>query len=208
VFSESEIDLYVRELGIARARLHFVPLGDWGQRRQPVGVPEPGGYYFAGGRSNREYRALVEAFRGRPERLVIICGSCNRDDFRGLELPPNVTVLFDVPIESFDEYTRSAKAGIVVLRRDAGSSGQSVALSLMRNAKCVIVNKAGALRGYVEHGVSGFVLSDVARELPAVIEEIESGGVAAKMGLAARTTYERRFSRAAAVQALDEVLGI
>ena len=56
------------ELGIAARRMHFVPLGDWRQMRSPVQFQpaSEGDYYFAGGRSNRDYRPVIEAFRSLP----------------------------------------------------------------------------------------------------------------------------------------------
>ena len=68
IFSESEAELYQAELGIAARRMHFVPLGDWRQMRSPVQFQpaSEGDYYFAGGRSNRDYRPVIEAFRSLP----------------------------------------------------------------------------------------------------------------------------------------------
>jgi hypothetical protein len=69
IFSRCEEDLYRSQLGIPAGRLHFVLLGDWGELRQPLlesRAATQGNYYFAGGRSNREYLELVEAFRSIP----------------------------------------------------------------------------------------------------------------------------------------------
>ncbi|HXZ42807.1 MAG TPA: hypothetical protein VEG68_18860 [Terriglobales bacterium] len=209
VFSRSEVDLYQSRLGIRRESMHFVPLGDWGQLRQPreeeIG-PENGRYYLAAGRSNRRYRALVEAFRSIPEQLVIICSRSNCEELQGVDIPSNISILRDVSVAVFDDYVRGAKAGIISLEYDTGASGQSLALSLMRNSKCVIASDSGPLRGYVEHGVSGYLLANVEEELPLVIQRIEEGGLASSLGRAARERYERMFSRAAAAAAFDRVL--
>jgi glycosyltransferase involved in cell wall biosynthesis len=209
VFSRSEIGLYEGQMGISREQMHFVPLGDWGQLRQPRkedNSPRTEQYYFAGGRSNRDYRTLIEAFRSISAPLVIICSRANRAELRGANLPPNVTVLCDVPIAVFDDYVRRAKAGIIPLKRDTGASGQSLALSLMRNAKCVIASDVGPLREYVEHGVSGYLLANLTEELPSIIRRIEEEDLAPALGRAARERYERRFSRAAAAEAFEDIL--
>jgi len=169
-------------------------------------VAATGSYYFAGGRTNREYRGLVEVFRSIPESLVIICSRSNMEELRCVHVPPNVLVLCDVPIAVFDEYVSRAKAGIVSLKRDTGASGQSLALSLMRNSKCVIASDVGSLREYVDHGVSGYLLKNLTEELPSVIREIEERGLAPSLGQAARQRYERMFSRAAAAAAFEQVL--
>ena len=210
IFSRREVDLYRSQLGIPHERLHFVPLGDWSQIRHPT-LPTSGtgkgDYYFAGGRSNREYVALVEAFRSIPARLVIVCSRSNWKELKGVRLPPNVEAICDVPIATFDEYVRGAKAGIIALKRDTGASGQSVALALMRNAKCIIATDVEGLREYVEHGVSGYLMRDLTGELPALVQLLERDpGRAEAMGRAARERYEQHFSRDIAAAAFESVL--
>jgi len=210
VFSEPEVELYGTELGIAAARLHFVPLGDWRQTRMVnSGMLKAvcGEYYFAGGRSNREYRALVEAFRSLAAKLVIVCSKENLEELQETSLPGNVKVECDVPVVIFDRYVREAKAGILALRYDTGSSGQSVALTLMRNAKCILATPGAGLQDYVEEGVSGFWMKDLSRDLPAYIRRLEEQpGLAEVMGRAGRERYERRFSLGVATAAFENVL--
>jgi glycosyltransferase involved in cell wall biosynthesis len=210
IFSRREVELYRSHLEIPCERLHFVPLGDWSQIRHPALPPSgtgKGDYYFAGGRSNREYVALVEAFRFLPARLVIVCSRSNWKELKGVPLPANVEVVCDVPITTFDDYVRGAKAGIISLKRDTGASGQSVALALMRNAKCIIATDVEGLREYVEHGVSGYLMRNLARELPSLIQLLEAHPERAEaMGRAARERYERHFSRDIAAAAFESVL--
>jgi len=89
IFSESEAELYRTAFGIERERMHFVPLGDWRQIRPIDGqvVPVRGDYYLAGGRSNRDYPALVEAFRSLPARLVILCSQVNLEELGQVRIP-------------------------------------------------------------------------------------------------------------------------
>ena len=209
IFSESEVELYQAELGIAARRMHFVPLGDWRQMRSPVQLQpaSEGEYYFAGGRSNRDYRPVIEAFRSLPVKLVIVCSRTNLEELQETDLPPNVDVKCDVSIAAFDDYIRGAKAGIIPLRHDTGSAGQSVALAMMRNAKCLLATRAGGLHGYIDHGVSGFCMDDLAAELPACIGQLEEEpGRAETMGRAARQRYEQRFSLSIATSAFENVL--
>ncbi len=209
IFSRSEVDLYAERLGIDRSRMHYLPYGEWGRIATlpwAISGENIGGYYFAGGYSNRDYRVLVEAFRTIRARLVIICSRLNRD-LDGVSLPHNVNVLYDVSRAVFEAYAQGAKAGIVSLKHDTGASGQSVVLILMRHAKCVIANDAGAVRDYIEPGVSGYLLKDFAADLPQVIARIEQdGGTAEALGKAARDRYEAYFSPAAVAQAFEDLL--
>jgi glycosyltransferase involved in cell wall biosynthesis len=209
IFSESEAEVYRCKFGIERKRMHFVPLGDWRQIRGAgtQAEPERGDYYLAGGRSNRDYAALVETFRSLSARLVILCSQVNLEELGLAPMPDNITVLCDVPITTFDEYVRGAKAGIIALRHDTGSAGQSVALALMRNAKCILATRTGGLMEYVEDGVSGHWIDDVARDLPECVRQIEADPHRAKeMGEAGRRRYEERFSLTTAAEAFENVL--
>ncbi|HMK21059.1 MAG TPA: hypothetical protein VK466_01920, partial [Terriglobales bacterium] len=168
----------------------------------------PGGdYYLAGGRSNRDYVSLVEAFRSLPARLLIVCSQGNREELEGIALPDNVAVECDVPSEVFDQHVRGAKAGIIPLQHDTGSAGQSVGLALMRNAKCILATRTGGLEDYIEDGVSGYWIDDLGRDVPALIRKLENDpGGAEKMGRASRQRYEARFSLTLAASAFENVL--
>jgi len=211
IFSETEAELYESELGISRERLHFVPLGDWGEARQRPSAlrsTEIGDYYFAGGRSNRDYLPLIEAFRSLPARLLIVCSKSNLEELGDLELPANVEIFCDLPADEFDLYLRQCRAGIIPLKNDLGSSGQSVALALMRAARCVIATDVAGVRDYVEDQVSGALIGDMATQLPDLICSLEKDPARLKaMGAAARRLYEIRFSKNIAAAAFEQLLG-
>jgi glycosyltransferase involved in cell wall biosynthesis len=208
VFSEWEIALYQANLGIARERMHFLPYGDWSGGDAPAApaLADSGDYYFAGGFSNRDYPALIAAFRAIPSRLVIICSALNKE-LEGLDVPANVTILRDRPSTEFDAYVAGAKACIIPLKHDTGASGQSVMLRLMRRRKAIIATDFGSVRGYVVDGESGLLVKDMTRDLPAVIARLEQDPtVADALGAAAYEHYCRCFSREAGEASLGRIL--
>ena len=207
VFSEFEVGLYEEKLGIARERMHFLPYGDWSPEPAEAADTAPAGdYYFAGGYSNRDYPALIEAFRSIPAPLVIVCSALNKEIIDS-ELPANVTVLRDLPSEAFDAQLRGAKACIIPLKHDSGASGQSVMLRLMRHKKAIIATDFGSVRGYVVDGESGRLVRDMVRDLPAVIGDIERDPrAAAALGEAAYQRYCRLFSFTAGRAALARII--
>ena len=78
---------------------------------------------------------------------------------------------------------------------------------MMRNAKCLLATRAGGLHGYIDHGVSGFCMDDLAADLPVYIRQLEDEpGRAETMGRAARQRYEQRFSLSIATSAFENVL--
>jgi glycosyltransferase involved in cell wall biosynthesis len=211
VFSEWEIGLYHARLGIATERLHFLPYGDWSPSVAAASSLAPedlraGGYYFAGGYSNRDYAGLIAAFRAIPTRLVIVCSALNTE-IDAIELPPNVTVLRDLPSGQFDAYVEHARACIIPLKHDTGASGQSVMLRLMRNRKIIIATDFGSVRGYVVDGESGLLVKNLEADLAAVIAGIERDPAAAEaLGTAAYERYCRYFSLAAGREAIGQIL--
>jgi glycosyltransferase involved in cell wall biosynthesis len=207
VFSEWEIGLYEAKLGIARERMHFLPYGDWSLAPvEAAPAPASGDYYFAGGYSNRDYPALIAAFRSIPAGLVII-GSALNKEIVDAELPANVTVLRDVPGEVFDDYVRNAKACIIPLKHDTGASGQSVMLRLMKYRKAIVATDFGSVRGYVVNAESGLLVQDMERDLPAIVARLENDpALAETLGAAAYERYCRYFSLQAGGEALGRIL--
>jgi glycosyltransferase involved in cell wall biosynthesis len=212
IYSTSELPLYAKELGIDRARLHFIPCGDWRPVVAEAGLadvaktPLPADYYFSGGYSNRDYAGLIEVFRKVQAPLLIVCSKLNTE-INDVLLPPNVKVLRDVPSAAFDEYISHAKCGIVPLKYDTGSSGQTVVLRMMRYGKPVVVSDVGAVRDYVEPGVSCYLVRQLATELPPVIAQIEAEPeAAAQVGQAGLALYQRSFSRGALSERFQKIL--
>lgn len=212
LFSDWEIELYRRHLGIDARRMHCLPYGEWGSA--PPTETEPAlpddlrrtGYYFAGGYSNRDYLPLIEVFRESSARLVIIASAVNKE-LDGVALPPNITLLRDVPSALFEAYLRHSKACIVPLKEDTGASGQSVILRAMRHGAPVVAQDFGAVRGYIEDGVSGYLVSDMREELPAIVAAIERGAAdAGRRAEAARERYHDCFSPAAGRAALARIM--
>jgi glycosyltransferase involved in cell wall biosynthesis len=211
LFSDWEIELYRAQLGIDPKRMHWLPYGEWGAPPHTDGIAPPEGvtagqYYFAGGFSNRDYPSLIAAFGTIAAPLVIV-GSAMDSELAAAEFPPNVTVFCDLPPARFEAYLRHAKACIIPLKRDTGASGQSVTLRAMRNGKPIIASDVGSMRDYVVDGVSGFLVRDMARQLPAILSRIEDEPVEAeRLGNAAYRRYCERFSPDAGGAALARLL--
>ena len=212
IYSTREVALYSEQLGIAREQLHFIPCGDWrpaGRKEtagQEVAPNLPDGYYFSGGYSNRDYAGLIAVFRKVGAPLLIVCSKLNTEIDEG-QLPANIRVLRDVPSAAFDEYIRHSKCGIVPLKYDTGSSGQTVLLRLIRQAKPVVVSDVNAVRDYVEAGKSCHLMRDLRAELPSIVAGIEDDPAAAvRAGAMGLEFYERSFSRRALEARLQTIL--
>jgi glycosyltransferase involved in cell wall biosynthesis len=69
----------------------------------------------------------------------------------------------------------------------------------------MIASDVGALREYVDHGVTGFLLQSMA-ELPDVIRRLEKDRLAESMGRAGRAKYDEQFARQVVAEAFEKLL--
>ncbi len=213
LFSEFEKPLYVRSLGFDPHRLFYLPYGDMSQQqstpdplveRQMAAAGEQ--FFFSGGASSRDYLSLIKIFAEMPHKLVIICGFLNTE-VPASGLPPNITVLRDVPFATFEAYARASVACIVPIAYDTGAAGQSVLLSHMQHRKIIIATNTGIIREYIQDGISGLLVSDNHAALAAAVRRIAANpGDYQRYGCGAHERFAQCFSREAIARRLDELV--
>ena len=209
--SQSEATLYSETLNINQSRMPFLPFGDWDSRKTPsaasnlnLDADEP--YYFSGGYSNRDYVALVKAFKEIPHKLIIVCSWLN-SEMNELDIPDNIRVYKDIPPDEFEEYARRAKACILLLKHNSGAAGQLVLLRYMKNRKIIIASAADVIQEYIESGVSGIFIRNIEEELSPVIKELEERpGNFSEFGEAAYKRYEKLFTYEVIASRLSEII--
>ncbi len=192
---------YVEEFGAVVAdKLVFIPFG----RNSPLDTDDPRGlaitsaespFFFAGGTSNRDYKTLIEAFRGLPAELQI---ACYPSDVVNLDMPPNVAILHGVFDDEFKRKVRDCTAMIIPIKNTDVSAGQLVLLDAMRLGKTCIVTAGGCMEDYVDDKSAICVPagdSDAIRQ--AVLDLISDPRLAIELGDAARLRYEKSNTRAA-----------
>ncbi len=180
VFTEQEIDVYSKRLGVDRDKFVFIPHGDWPQPIEVPAVfsPDPEidletPFYFAGGFTNRSYAPVIEAFRRLNKRLIIVCSNSNVDVVDE-ELPSNITVYRNITFPEFELLLRAAKAVIIPLRHDQGAAGHSVMVRSMRNGKIIIANDFRIVEDYIDDGVDGVLIDDMNEGLETTVKAIEA----------------------------------
>jgi glycosyltransferase involved in cell wall biosynthesis len=213
LFSEFEKPLYVRSLGFDARRLFYVPYGDMSLKQsnpdervahQLAAAGEQ--FFFSGGYTSRDYLALVEVFRELPDKLVIICSSLNTE-VPASGLPPNITVLRDVPFETFEAYAWASAACIVPIAYNTGAAGQSVLLSHMQHRKIIIATDTGIIREYIQDSISGILVKDNHASLAAAVRRVAaSPRDYQRNGDAAYERYVQCFSHEAIARRLDQLV--
>jgi glycosyltransferase involved in cell wall biosynthesis len=211
VFSVEEARLYAEAMDLPAKRFMVLPYSDWDQDsdRQLTAArraPKSERYFFSGGYSNRDYAALIEVFRGLPhERLVIVCSAINKEVEDG-DLPANVTVERDLPIERFNALIQGATGCILPIRNPRGPAGQSVLVAGLKYRTPVIVTDTPVVREYIEHGVTGYLVKRMA-EMPALIAGLDPASADYQaMADAGQRVYRDQCSFAAVTDRIDQVL--
>ena len=151
--SATEIDTMSARYRVPRERFRFVPLNS-----TLAGKPfstQGDGFILAAGRTLRDYPCLIEAVRGLPNRVIIICG---RDDTFAAPLPPNVTVLREIGFEAYVDHIRRCTLLALPLRATGRATGQVVALDAMAVGKPVIVTRMPGTVDYIRHDENGLLV--------------------------------------------------
>lgn len=208
MFSKFEQDLYGRAVGVPKRQSRVVYYSDWD--RGSVAPPDPGAksgrYVISAGYSNRDYKGMVALFRELPEeRLVIVCSAINHELDR-MHLPPNITVERDLPIEAFDRIIAGATACVLAIKNRKGPAGTSVVTNCLKHGTPVIITETPVIREYIEHGVSGYVVDDLA-EVPSILAGLDPASPAyEKMVAAGFEVYRRQGSFAYVTGAISAIL--
>jgi len=159
----------------------------------PSSVPQVN-TVFSGGHTNRDYESLFQAAGRMPDIKFLV--ACSAATVLPLRIPQNVSLVLDTPPAEFHRLMASARAVVVPLASDIGSSGQMVALAAMQFGKVVVYADYPSLSQYFEDGVTGirYTPLDVDSLTQAISTAYETGGPTSAMGSRARAAAEEKYS--------------
>ena len=112
-------------------------------------------YIFSPGTSNRDYETLFEAVKNLNVKVIVITKPFN---IKGLEIPRNVEIYFDIYGEQYRQFLWKSKFVVVSLDDVEVSSGQMVLLDSMLYGKALIITRACGTVDYVTNGKDGFLV--------------------------------------------------
>jgi len=135
--SRREVDYYSEVFGWNPGKARFVPF-----HTDPVLLDQPsvgnGDFILSGGRTYRDYDTLLNAVAGTSIRTVIVSSGTYRPS---MELPPNVTLMRELPMDEFNRMLLRCRVLILPLEEKEISTGQSVLLQAMALGKAVVASK-------------------------------------------------------------------
>lgn len=147
VYANKEVDYYNNIFGVDKFR--FVQYGiDYDVHKEYKGnIPLP--CVFSGGRSNRDYHTLIEAYKILEENTKYsLCIATDPILLQNEEIS-NVTVLKDVVLETFGNAMERAALVVIPLQDTNISAGHQVLLEALERNMIVVTSKIEAVEDYV-----------------------------------------------------------
>ena len=200
VFSENEKKRYVDYFDVPESQFVFETLG-YEDKTQEIEIGEPGNFYLAAGRSNRDYKFLTAAWAGREEQLEIICDTLSLKSNSS-----NIRVLTSCHDNEFFEELAKCRAVIVTLEDTHISSGQLVIIQAMMYGKPVIVTENDTVKDYIDTGKTGMIIPKTEKALADAILSLKDETYYKKISTAERKQYESKFSVYAMGTAIGKLL--
>ena len=201
VWSRRQIELQAAYLGVPRSK--FVPmLYKANHSMHPPDGRRLGGYVFAGGNSQRDYRTLFEAVRDTDVQLIV--STTRADTVRGLEVPSNVVVL-QAREPAFMRLMAGSRFVVYTITPGGvrGAAEASIA-NAMWHGRAVICADDVSASDYVVDGETGYVVpaGDVAAVRERVLECWNDPARAEEMGRRGHARAERLLTHETFIQKL------
>ncbi|MEW1958820.1 glycosyltransferase [Kineococcus sp. NPDC059986] len=189
VLSRDEVTTFVRAWGVRRGTVRFTPFS-----HTLFTLPSPdevhvGDHVFAGGNSLRDYDLLVEALKDLPVRVDVATS------WVPAASPGNMT-FESTSHEEFMRRLYGCSVLVVPMRQAARSTGQATYLNGMALGKVVIVNEVPGVRDYIDHDVTGLIVTTADEMRAAVLDVLDPSRAEhyARMRAAAQAAVRDRLS--------------
>lgn len=189
--SRAECRYYQTVFGWPSAKLHYIPLHTDPRLLDRDGSKNEG-FIMSAGRTFRDYGTLLAAFRQLDVPLRIVASRWNIGES---DIPPNITIQYDIPGSDLMEMMSRCLAVIVPLEERRISVGQSVVLQAMTLGKAVIATRVNGTEDYIEHMKTGILVPpkdpDAIREAVALL--LGDEGLRTRLGRSAKKRIEELY---------------
>jgi len=162
--------------------------------------PEFDKYYLAVGRSNRDYRFLIEVFEKIDKNLIILCDSFNESSKRS-----NIVIKNNIHGNDYLLYLKHCYGVIIPLLDTKISSGQLVYLRSMEYGKPVIVTVNETLYCYLNQKNSIIIEKDF-KSLCNAIKLLDNDNIYNAISMQSVSDFNKNFTFDVFVNRLAEAL--
>jgi glycosyltransferase involved in cell wall biosynthesis len=208
-YSEHEAAALRDWLGTGGPEVVFVPFGVDVDAFRPVQAEPDNDVLSVGVDPRRDFELLLAIAERNPELSFRIVAGADRGRSLG-ELPDNVTLETDIPLEQVRARLAASRCVALPVRDNSYSGATTTLLQAMAMGKPVIVSRTAAIaEGYELEDGGNCRLVEPGDEQAferAVLETLTGAAAARALGSRARQTVERGFSWERFTNALWEVL--
>ena len=174
--SSSEIATLSKRLCVSSEIIRYVPMHT--NILQPECCDRNECFVLAAGYTRRDYPTLLEAAPHINARLVIIC---SQTDLQTMSIPSNVTILRDLPRQTYLDYLRRTAIVVLPLQPTERSTGQVVLLEAMAFGKPVVATRTPGTLDHIRHGENGLFVApqdaaSLAREVNTLLRDPAAAG--------------------------------
>ena len=192
VYNPAEIGAYSSWLNVDAGIFAHIPLALHHMPPKDLNIGDDG-FYFATGKSNRDYSLLLHTLADTAHQVVIACDTLPQP------AASNITVVHDAFDDDMLRIMCRARAVIITLNDPYISSGQLVALQAMALKKPLIVTQGDALSHYVTHGDNALVIEKTPYALINAVVNIDNN---LDLRLRLSTNGHKRFQQNHTLQAM------
>ena len=189
--SRREVEYYGKVFQWNSGKVRFAPYHtDPSLLDQPLDANED--FIFSGGRTYRDYDTLLKAVAGTSIPTVIVSSGTFCPS---MGLPPNVTLIRELPIADFNRMLGRCRVLILPLEDKEISTGQIVLLQAMALGKAIVATKTSGTVDYIEDGVNGLLVppSDPEKLRKAIVGLMRDDGMIARLGANARKSAREKY---------------
>lgn len=135
------------DIGVPKEKIEYIPFGADKDFFRPAPPTNDGPILSVGRDIFRDYGTLIKAAEGLGTKVRIICSKHN---LKGLHIPRQTDVLYDVPYVQLREQYAAARFVVVPTKSTDYAAGQTVLLEAMAMGKAVIASKSEGLYSSLE----------------------------------------------------------
>ena len=164
-FSKNECEYYARIFNMNPEKFVFLKLGI-----DKININmeyDEKNYIIAPGRSNRDYKFLIESLKDENYNVKIICDSIPK------KKDGKIQIYTDVMGDKYFSMLKNADCVIIPLKDDKISSGQLVILQSMQLKIPIIVTESLGIRDYIKDGYNGIIINKNKKDLLNALKLLE-----------------------------------
>jgi glycosyltransferase involved in cell wall biosynthesis len=167
-FSTAECEYYSKIFNVDKEKFKFIHIGieDSSAEYQNIEKSDSEKFLLAVGKSNRDYKFLIDSLNGSEYKVKILCNTLNEKHQDNIEIYNNIFG------KEYLKLLKQCYAVIIPLKDENISSGQLVMLQAMMLEKPIIITKSNTISDYVKDDFNAIIIEKNQRELINAINRI------------------------------------